>query len=167
MSLRDRKNTKFTVAQKEIYQIVLDAQNAGIATAKVGSSFGASNIACRKVINEGLLALGIIKTIDERHNYLPHGVSHYLGLDVHDPGTYNALRANSVITVEPGIYIPEGSNCDKKWWGIAVRIEDDILITNNEPINLSKAAPRKLEEIEKMMKKKSVLDKFVLPNLDE
>ena len=111
--------------------------------------------------------MGIIPSEDARHSYLPHGVSHYLGLDVHDPGTYGVFQANSVITVEPGIYIPEGSNCDKKYWGIAVRIEDDILITENGPINLSAEAPRKSEEIEKMMRKKSVLDKFVLPNLDD
>jgi Xaa-Pro aminopeptidase len=71
-----------------------------------------------------------------------------------------------VITVEPGIYIPEGSPCDKKWWGIAVRIEDDILITKNGPVNLSAEAPRTVENIEKMMAKKSVLNDFLLPNLD-
>ena len=114
-----------------------------------------------------MFKLGIIKSVDERHRYLPHGVSHYLGLDVHDPGTYGDFVANSVITVEPGIYIPEGSNCDEKYWGIAVRIEDDILITENGPINLSGEAPRKSEEIEKMMAKKSVLDSFLLPDLDK
>ena len=71
-----------------------------------------------------------------------------------------------VITVEPGIYIPEGSPCDEKWWGIAVRIEDDILITKNGPVNLSAMAPRKSEEIEKVMKLPSVLDNFILPSLD-
>ncbi|MFY0604585.1 MAG: aminopeptidase P N-terminal domain-containing protein [Flavobacteriaceae bacterium] len=160
-------NGKFTVEQKAIYDIVYNSQEAGIKASVVGASFNAPNTACRKVINEGLLALGIIKTINERHNYLPHGVSHYIGLDVHDPGTYGTFRANSVITVEPGIYIPEGSPCDKKWWGIAVRIEDDILITEKGPINLSAEAPRKSDEIEKMMAKKSVLDEFVLPNLDD
>ena len=71
-----------------------------------------------------------------------------------------------VITVEPGIYIPEGSNCDKKWWGIAVRIEDDILITKKGPIILSKTAPRTAEEIEAVMKKPSALTNFNLPELD-
>ncbi|QTD37938.1 aminopeptidase P N-terminal domain-containing protein [Polaribacter batillariae] len=158
---------KFTKEQKEIYDIVYKAQEAGIAESKVGNSFGAPNVACRKVINEGLVKLGILKSVDENHNYLPHGVSHYLGLDVHDAGTYGNFKENSVITVEPGIYIPEGSNCDKKYWGIAVRIEDDILITKNGPVNLSAEAPRKAEEIEKMMAKKSVLDNFILPNLDK
>ena len=160
-------NGKFSKEQKAIYDIVYAAQEAGIAESKVGNPFNAPNVACKKVINEGLFKLGIIKSIDEKHNYLPHGVSHYLGLDVHDPGTYNPFKANSVITVEPGIYITEGSNCDKKWWGIAVRIEDDILITENGPVNLSGDAPRKSDEIEKMMAKKSVLDDFLLPNLDK
>ncbi len=160
-------NGIFTKAQKEIYQIVLDAQVAGIKEVKVGNSFNAPYKACKKAINQGLYALGIIKTIDEKHNYLPHGVSHYLGLDVHDPGTYSSFQPNSVITVEPGIYIPNGSNCDEKYWGIAVRIEDDILITENGPINLSKEAPRTVEAIERMMAKKSVLNDFVLPNLED
>lgn len=158
---------KFTKEQRAIYDLVYEAQEAGIKASIVGASFGDPNAACRKVINEGLVKLGIIKTVDEKHNYLPHGVSHYLGLDVHDPGLYGPLRANSVITVEPGIYIPEGSPCDKKWWGIAVRIEDDILITTNGPVNLSAEAPRKSDEIEKIMAKKSVLDEFILPDLDK
>jgi Xaa-Pro aminopeptidase len=95
-----------------------------------------------------------------------HGTSHYLGLDVHDLGLNGRLEAGNVITVEPGIYIPEGSPCDEKWWGIAVRIEDDILITGEGPINLSARAPRKSEEIEKMMQLPSVLDAFKLPKLD-
>ncbi|MFK8059430.1 MAG: aminopeptidase P family protein [Polaribacter sp.] len=160
-------NGKFTAEQKAIYDIVYKAQEAGIKATVVGGKFGAPNAACLTEINKGLFELGIIKTIDEKHNYLPHGVSHYLGLDVHDPGTYRPFRANSVITVEPGIYIPEGSPCDKKWWGIAVRIEDDILITENGPVNLSAEAPRTSKEIEKMMAKKSVLDAFVLPDLDK
>jgi Xaa-Pro aminopeptidase len=160
-------NGKFSPEQKAIYDIVYASQEAGIKATVVGGAFNDPNVACKKVINEGLFKLGIIKSVDERHPYLPHGVSHYLGLDVHDPGTYKPFTANSVITVEPGIYIPEGSNCDKKWWGIAVRIEDDILITENGPVNLSGEAPRKSDEIEKMMAKKSVLDEFVLPDLDK
>jgi Xaa-Pro aminopeptidase len=69
--------------------------------------------------------------------------------------------------MEPGIYIPKGSNCDEKWWGIGIRIEDDILVTKSGPVNLSVEAPRTIEEIEKMMAEKSVLDNFVLPNLDK
>ena len=72
---------------------------------------------------------------------------------MHDAGTYGELKPNSVITVEPGIYIPENSPCDKKWWKIGCRIEDDILITPQGPENLSKLSPRKAEDIEKLMKK--------------
>lgn len=159
-------NGKFSPEQKAIYEIVLEAQNAGIAVCKVGNQFWAPGQQAKTIINEGLLKLGIIKSIDEKHSYFPHGTSHHIGLDVHDPGTFGNLAKNMVITVEPGIYIPEGSPCDKKWWGIAVRIEDDILITEQGPKNLSEEAPRTIKAIEKMMAKKSVLDDFILPSLD-
>ena len=71
-----------------------------------------------------------------------------------------------VITVEPGIYVPNGSPCDPKWWDIGIRIEDDILITEEGPVNLSAGAPRAWQEIEKLMKEKSPLDAFELPPLD-
>jgi Xaa-Pro aminopeptidase len=89
-----------------------------------------------------------------------HGTSHYLGLDVHDAGLYDILKVNNVITVEPGIYIPEGSDCDPKWWNIGVRIEDDILITDGQPEVLSALAPRKADEIEALMKQEGVFNKI-------
>ena len=70
-----------------------------------------------------------------------------------------------VITIEPGIYIPENANCDKKWWGIAVRIEDDYLLTKEGNEHLSSLAPRTVEDIENMMKLPSPLDDFILPDL--
>ena len=70
-----------------------------------------------------------------------------------------------MITIEPGIYIPQGSNCDPKWWSIAVRIEDDALITKDSYELLSHFAPRKIEEIEKLISQKSALDDFKLPAL--
>ncbi|MFV5693287.1 aminopeptidase P N-terminal domain-containing protein [Flavobacterium sp. LT1R49] len=159
-------NGKFSTEQKLIYDLVYDAQEAGIATAKTGNSFSAPDVAARKIISDGLVKLGIIKTADESRKYFPHGTSHHIGLDVHDPGLYNNFEENMVLTVEPGIYIPNGSDCDKKWWGIAVRIEDDILITANGPVNLSSEAPRKSNEIEALMKEKSIFDSFSLPKLD-
>jgi Xaa-Pro aminopeptidase len=158
---------KFTTAQKEIYDLVYEAQEAGIALYTIGTSMKAPNIAAIKIINEGLFKLGIIKSADEEHPYFPHGTSHHIGLDVHDPGNYGNFEENMVVTMEPGIYIPDGSNCDKKYWGIGIRIEDDILVTKNGPVNLSGEAPRTTIEIEKMMAKKSVLEDFVLPNLDK
>jgi Xaa-Pro aminopeptidase len=159
-------NGKFSKAQKEIYDLVYDAQEAGIALYTIGGSMRTPNLAARKIINEGLFKLGIIKTVDERHNYFPHGTSHHIGLDVHDPGNYVNFEENMVVTMEPGIYIPDGSPCDEKYWGIGIRIEDDILVTKNGPINLSGEAPRTTEAIEKMMAKKSVLNDFILPDLD-
>lgn len=159
-------NGKFSPEQKLIYDLVYEAQEAGIANAKAGNGFGTTDAAARKVISEGLIKLGITKTENESRKYFPHGTSHHIGLDVHDPGLYNNFEAGMVVTVEPGIYIPNGSECDKKWWGIAVRIEDDILITANGPVNLSGEAPRKSNEIEVLMTEKSVLDNFSLPKLD-
>jgi Xaa-Pro aminopeptidase len=160
-------NGKFTKEQKAIYDIVYEAQEAGIAQYVIGGKISTPGQTARKIVNEGLVKLGIIKSVDERHMYWAHGTSHHIGLDVHDPGNYTTFAENMVLSMEPGIYIPEGSKCDKKWWGIAVRIEDDILVTKNGPVNLSADAPRKSNEIEKMMAKKSVFDNFVLPKLEE
>ncbi|HEA21731.1 MAG TPA: aminopeptidase P family protein [Pricia antarctica] len=159
-------NGKFTKEQKQIYDIVYNAQEAGIKASVVGAPFQAPGQAASQVVTEGLLQLGIIEKDDESRTYFPHGTSHYLGLDVHDKGTYQAFKPNTVITVEPGIYIPEGSDCDKKWWGIAVRIEDDILITDDGPVNLSAMAPRTTKEIEKVMSQSSALEDFELPVLN-
>jgi Xaa-Pro aminopeptidase len=160
-------NGVFSKEQKAIYQIVYDAQEAGIAAYVIGESMATPNLLSKKIVDQGLFQLGIINSLDEKHPYYPHGTSHHIGLDVHDPGNYGNFEENMVVTMEPGIYIPEGSNCDEKWWGIGIRIEDDILVTKTVPVNLSAEAPRTIEEIEKMMAKKSVLDDFVLPNLDK
>ena len=159
-------NGVFSKEQKAIYQIVYDAQEAGISAYVIGESMATPNLLSKKIVNQGLFQLGIINSLDEKHPYYPHGTSHHIGLDVHDPGNYGNFEENMVVTMEPGIYIPDGSNCDERWWGIGIRIEDDILITKTGPVNLSAEAPRTIEEIEKMMAKKSILDDFVLPNLD-
>ena len=157
---------KFSPEQKALYQIVYDAQNAGIKAAQKGASFRAIGEACNKVVQKGLMDLGLIKDPQEYRRYLPHGVAHHIGLDVHDPGLYQNLDTNMVITVEPGIYVPQGSPCDPKWWDIGIRIEDDILITENGPVNLSAAAPRAWDEIEKLMAEESPLNDFKLPTLE-
>jgi Xaa-Pro aminopeptidase len=109
------------------------------------------------------LKSGIIKDRKDVSLYYIHGVSHHLGLDVHDKNVTPLLKENMVITVEPGIYIPKGSPCDPKWWDIAVRIEDDVVITKNGFENLSKDSPRKVEEVEKMAAKESAVNQLVLP----
>ena len=158
-------NGKFTEEQKLIYKIVYDAQEAGIKMAKKGNSFSQIYEATKTVALNGLTELGILKDQKDLRIYYPHGVAHHIGLDVHDPGNYGLISENMIITVEPGIYIPEGSDCDPKWWSIGVRIEDDILITKNGNENLSEFAPRKWNLIEKMMSLKSPLDNFNLPNI--
>lgn len=156
---------KFNKEEKAIYDLVYKAQEAGFKKCKAGGDFSEINQVAQQVINAGLAELGIIKR-GQPHKYFPHGTSHHLGLDVHDRGTYGELKEGMVLTVEPGIYIPEGSDCDPKWWGIAVRIEDDVLITKDGYENLSAYAPRSSEEIEAMMKNPSILEQWVLPELD-
>lgn len=159
-------NGKFTPEQKAIYDLVYKAQEAGIKVAVVGNTALTTDKVAKAVVHQGLIDLGIAKDVEDAKKYFPHGTSHHIGLDVHDANLRGPFEPNMVIVVEPGIYIPEGSPCDQKWWGIAVRIEDDILITENGPIVLSMEAPRKSDEIEALMKETSVLDNFKLPKLD-
>jgi Xaa-Pro aminopeptidase len=159
-------NGKFSAEQKLIYELVLSAQEAAMKVCKAGTDFSRLTDATRVVIDKGLADLGITKP-DEKHRYYPHGCCHHIGLDVHDRGEYAQLQENMIITIEPGIYIPEGSKCDPKWWGISVRIEDDYLITKDGYNHLSKSAPRTVKEIEDTMKLTSPLDGFVLPPIDK
>lgn len=168
-------NGKFTEEQKKIYNLVLKAQEAGWEICKEGTTFDALYQATAKVVNEGLVELGIYKSTRPadmvnpetgRNRYYPHGCCHHIGLDVHDKGKYDILRENMVITIEPGIYIPEGSPTDEKWWNIPVRIEDDFLITKEGCELLSDEAPRTVEAIEATMALPSPLDSFTLPALE-
>ena len=165
----------FSPEQKQIYDLVYRAQEAGIAQCRAGRSFKAVYDATAEVINQGLVALGIYESLDAediinpatgRNRYYPHGCCHHIGLDVHDKGTFDTLRANMIITIEPGVYIPEGSPCDPKWWNIPVRIEDDFLVTADGCENLSKAAPRASDEIEALMKESSFFNTIDLPTLE-
>jgi Xaa-Pro aminopeptidase len=155
----------FTEAQRQLYEIVYDAQEAGIKKSIVGARTADITKITQEVVAKGLLDLGIIEEEAQFRKYYPHGAAHHIGLDVHDLSNYGPLPVNSIITVEPGIYIPKDSPCDPKWWGIGIRIEDDILITENGPINLSAGAPRHWEAIEAMMQKDSPLSNYNLPAL--
>jgi Xaa-Pro aminopeptidase len=152
-------NGKFTPEQKIIYELVLQAQEAGISACVPGNAFNEPHRAALEVIAQGLVKLGIIKVTSEATRYFMHGTSHYLGLDVHDPGSYGPLKPNSVITVEPGIYIKEGSPCDRKWWNTGVRIEDDVLITPGGHENLSDCVPKTVPEIEALMASESLFNR--------
>ena len=157
---------KFSAEEKAIYQLVYDAQEAAFKLLKDGCTWESIEKAARKTIVEGLVKLGVAKSESEANRYYPHGLGHHIGMDVHDRSAYGPLKKNMVITIEPGIYIPEGSPCDKKWWSIAVRIEDDALITQNGFENLSRFAPRSIADIEKLIREKSALDDFKLPTLE-
>lgn len=135
-----------------IYDIVLEAQDSGIARCRAGNAFRSPHKAAMEVVQRRLLERGIIKEPKEAERYFMHGTSHYLGLDVHDAGTGGPLKPRVVLTVEPGIYIPKGSPCDPRWWEIGVRIEDDILVTEGDPVNMSGALPRAASEIEALMR---------------
>ena len=165
-------NGRFIPEQRALYDLVLKAQEAGIEELRPGNSHIASFMKAARIISDGLVDLGLIKGDKEEafkrsdwNKFLPHGVSHYLGLDVHDAGSYGAphpfhkhggirpLEVGMVLTMEPGIYIPKGmEGVDAKWQGIGIRIEDVILVTSEGPRNLSARLPRKPEELEKVVR---------------
>lgn len=167
-------NGSFTKEQKIIYDLVYKAQQAAWEVCKEGTTFAELTAAANKVVNEGLVELGLYKSMDPkdrlnpetgRNRYNPHGCCHHIGLDVHDTGNYDVLVENMTITIEPGIYIPEGSPADEIWWNIPVRIEDDFLIKKDGCELLSNLAPRKSEEIEALMKEESPFSEVVLPKI--
>ncbi|MCB2290332.1 aminopeptidase P family protein [Clostridium sp. CS001] len=139
-------NGKFAERQKQIYNVVLRAQEAVTAIAKPGILFSVLNETAKKVLAEGCKELGLIKEDGELSKYYFHGVSHYLGLDTHDVGSRDVeLKPGMVFTNEPGLYIEEEN--------IGIRIEDDILITEDGCENLSKQIIKTVEEIEAFMAK--------------
>ena len=146
----------FTPEQRAIYDLVLEAQNAAIAGCVSGVHFFEPHKAAQKVIAAGLIKLGILQEGQDVGEYFMHGTSHFLGMDVHDVSDRWMLEPGMILTVEPGIYIAEGSNCDPKWWNIGIRIEDDILVTKSGPVNLSKDLERTADEIEQLMKEEPV-----------
>jgi len=155
----------FTKEQREIYEIVLEAQNAGFAKCKPGEDFMAPNVAAMNVIAHGLERLGILPMSAEEalreqnqfyKRYSLHNVSHMLGIDVHDCAQARAetykfgkLEAGMVLTVEPGVYLqPDDLTVPERYRGIGVRIEDDVLITSGGYRNLSAALPRDVDAVE-------------------
>lgn len=155
---------KFNPEQKAIYQLVLNTQQAVFDAIKPGAKLKDLTALSVEVITQGLIDLGILQgelnTLIEQNAhraFYMHGLSHWLGLDVHDVGLYNIdgearpLKEGMVFTVEPGIYIDAESECDPKWHGIGVRIEDNIAITQNGFENLTHSVPKTIEEIEGLM----------------
>jgi Xaa-Pro aminopeptidase len=148
-------NGKFTDRQREVYESVLRVEKASIELLKPGAVLSEYHKRVGDLMTKELINLNLIsqEEVDNQNpswpaykKYFMHGTSHYLGLDVHDYGLWDGspMEAGMVFTCEPGIYIPEE--------GIGIRIEDDILITSNGYINLTKEIPKELSEIEAAMK---------------
>ncbi|HYE65728.1 MAG TPA: Xaa-Pro aminopeptidase [Pyrinomonadaceae bacterium] len=158
-------NGRFTRAQREIYDLVLEAQLACIEMARPGTRMEDIHKRSVEVLTAGMIRLGLLKGDPEElikeekyKQFYMHTVGHFLGMDVHDVGRYHIdgesrrLEPGMIITVEPGIYIAqETKEIPEKYLGIGVRIEDDVLVTENGPRVLSSKAPKQPEEIEELM----------------
>lgn len=158
-------NGKFTPEQKDIYELVLAANEAGINAVKPGNDVMGVHDAALKVLTQGLIDLGVLsgevdKIIEER-GFLPyymHGTSHWLGLDVHDSGIYRTggrtgpsikLEPGMVLTVEPGLYFgPFATDAPQRFRGIGIRTEDDVLVTSDGNRVMTSAVPKTVAEIE-------------------
>jgi Xaa-Pro aminopeptidase len=158
-------NGRFTPAQRAIYEVVLEAQDAAIARVRPGNHWNDPHDAAVRAITHGLVKLGILKgkvpaLIKEGayRRFFMHRTGHWLGMDVHDVGDYKigdqwrVLEPGMVLTVEPGIYVPAGSKgVAKRWWNIGVRIEDDVAVTADGNEVLTGALPKEPAAIEKLM----------------
>lgn len=158
-------NGKFSPEQKALYNIVLDAQLAAIDATRIGNHYKYPHEVAVKILTQGLVDLGLLSgNVDELveseafRQFFMHGTGHWLGMDVHDVGAYKhgedwrAYEAGMVVTVEPGLYIaPDDETVDMKWRGIGIRIEDDIVVTENGPLVLTKNVVKTVEEIEQLM----------------
>ncbi|HHF0443203.1 TPA: Xaa-Pro aminopeptidase [Haemophilus influenzae] len=156
-------NGKFSQPQREIYELVLKAQKRAIELLIPGNSIKQANDEVIRIKTQGLVDLGILKgdvdTLIEQQAYRQfymHGLGHWLGLDVHDVGSYGQdkqriLEIGMVITVEPGIYISEDADVPEQYKGIGVRIEDNLLMTEYGNKILTTAAPKEIADIENLM----------------
>lgn len=158
-------NGKFSDEQAAIYDLVLKAQTDAIAVIGPGIEYNKTNEATVLAITQGLVDLGILHgdvdeliTSEAHREFYMHGAGHWLGMDVHDVGDYKieaqwrVYEPGMVVTIEPGIYIAPGNpNVDKKWHGIAVRIEDDIVVTKSGNENITSGVPKTRDQIEALM----------------
>ncbi len=152
----------FSLAQRALYQIVLDAQLAAIEVCRPGRTLEDAHDAASRVIAEGLVALGLVEgpveqALEEKRikPYYMHRTSHWLGMDVHDVGRYHkdgkprVLEPGMVLTVEPGIYVAEDdARVPAEYRGIGIRIEDDVLVTSGAPEVMTAACPKSIADVE-------------------
>lgn len=163
-------NGKFTQAQRDIYDVVLEVQIACCEATKKGTTVKQRQDLSIELLTEGMKKIGLLKGKTKElikkkayFKYYMHGVGHYLGLDVHDAGRYfvdqqaknsRPFEPGMVLTVEPGIYVPpDDKDAPAKYRGIGVRIEDDVLVTETGNLNLTASCPKNPEEIEEIMAK--------------
>jgi Xaa-Pro aminopeptidase len=157
-------NGKYTVPQREIYEVVLKAQEAAFAKVKPGNHWNDPHDAAVKELTRGMVDIGLLKGKPSQlikagsyMKYYMHRTGHWLGMDVHDVGDYKVdgnwrlLEPGMVLTVEPGLYIPAGSRGAKRWWNTGVRIEDDLAVTKDGYELLTKGLPRTVAEVESLM----------------
>ena len=164
-------NGKFTPAQREVYDVVLDVQKKCIDFTVVGNTHMQRQQYSIELLTEGMVKLGLLKgktsELIKKKAYLKyymHGVGHWLGLDVHDAGRYfvdqqakhsKPYAPGMVLTVEPGIYVPpDDKTAPAKYRGIGIRIEDDVLVTESGNINLTSKVTKEADEIEELMAKR-------------
>jgi len=158
-------NGRYTGPQRELYDVVLEANHAATAKAVVGNHWNEPHDAAVEVVTKGLKRLGLlegrvpqlVKSLAYKRFFM-HKTGHWLGLDVHDVGDYKVadqwrmLEPGMVMTIEPGIYVAPGDrSVDKRWRGLGIRIEDDVQVTRNGPDVLTGALPKAAEEIERLM----------------
>jgi Xaa-Pro aminopeptidase len=161
-------NGRYTQAQREVYDVVLDVQLQCIDYTKTGNTVKGRQEFSIELLTEGMKKLGLLKgktkdLIKKKAymKYYMHGVGHYLGLDVHDAGRYftdqkakdsRPFAPGMVLTVEPGLYIPpDDRSAPAKYRGIGIRIEDDVLVTEEGNLNLTARVPKNIDEIEALM----------------
>ena len=169
-------NGRFSPEQRQLYQLVLDAQKAAIAAVKPGNDWDAPHQAAVRTLVAGLVELGLLQGEVEEllqdppkatdgsapkeaayRQFYMHKTGHWLGLDVHDVGDYKikgawrCLEPGMVLTVEPGLYFSPAENLDPKWWNIGIRIEDDVLVTADGCEVLTAGVVKEIAEIEALM----------------
>src|SRR5690606_18920609 len=161
-------NGRFSAEQRALHDLVGAAQAAALAQAQPGIAYEAGHLAAVQTLTEGLLRLGLLKgTLEENiaeghyQRFYRHKTGHWLGLDVHDVGDYRLagdsrmLEPGMVFTIEPGLYIsPDDRDVEARWRGIGIRIEDDVLITEDGHRVLTAALERSADEIEAFMAKR-------------
>ena len=158
-------NGRYSKAQRDLYEVVLEAQYAAIDEVLPGNHWNHPHEAAVRTLTKGLIKLGLLKgrlaTLiknDAYRQFYMHRTGHWLGMDVHDVGDYKVgeewrvLEPGMVLTIEPGLYIAPGSKgIAKKWWDIGIRIEDDVLVTRDGHEVLSRDVPKEPDEIEALM----------------